>query len=153
MPEPAGHERFKALLMGALDGELAPGESAELERHLVECNDCRTELREFKRLKEVTDMVRFGEPEDAVWESYWRGIYTRLERGFGWVLLSVGAILLVAFGAFKLVESLFTDPTVALIVKIGVGAALLGFVILMVSLVRERLFGLKRDRYSREVRR
>jgi hypothetical protein len=155
MPEqgPNGHDRYKALLMGLIDGELAPGERQELEQHLAGCRECSAELEEFRKLKEVTDMVRFGEPEDKVWEVYWRGIYNRVERGIGWILVSVGAILLLAFGAFKLIEKLLTDPTISLILKIGVSALLLGVVFMLVSLVRERIFGLKQDRYSREVKR
>ncbi len=151
--EDSGHDRYKRLLMALLDGELAPGERAELDRHLEECAECRRELAEFRQLKEVTDMVRFREPEDVVWDGYWRGIYNRMERGIGWILVSVGAVLLLAFGAFRLVESLLTDPTVSLLVKVGVSAVLLGVIVLLVSLVRERLFGLKHDRYSREVKR
>jgi hypothetical protein len=155
MPEQGrnGHARYKALLMGFIDGELAPGERKEFEQHLAGCRECSAELEEFRKLKEVTDMVRFGEPEDKVWEAYWRGIYNRVERGIGWILVSVGAVLLLAFGAFKLIEKLLTDPTVSLILKIGVSALLLGLVFLLVSLVRERVFGLKQDRYSREVKR
>jgi len=147
------HERYKALLMGLLDGELAPRERKEIEEHLAECEECRAELEEFRRLNEMTGRMRFREPEDEAREAYWRGIYNRLERGIGWILVSVGAILLLAFGAFKLVEALVTDPTVSVIVKVGVGALMLGLVVLLVSLVRERVFGLKHDRYSREVRR
>jgi len=147
------HDRFKALLMGFMDGELAPGERQEFEQHLAGCRDCSAELEEFRKLKEVTDMVRFGEPEDKVWDVYWQGIYNRIERGVGWILASIGAVLLLAFGAFKLIETLLTDPTVSLILKIGVSALLLGLVLLLVSLVRERIFGLKYDRYSREVKR
>ena len=149
----SSHDRYKQLLMALLDGELAPAERAELETHLADCRECRAELDGFRRLKEVTDMVRFEEPDDAVWASYWHGIYNRLERGLGWILLSLGAIVLLAYGTFRLVEGLFADPTVALLVKVGVGAGLLGIVVLVVSLVRERLFGLRSDRYSREVRR
>ena len=149
----SGHERYKALLMGLIDGELAPGERAELEQHLAGCVECRQELDEFRKLKEVTDGVRFSEPQDEAWERYWQGIYNRMERGIGWILTSVGAILLLAFGAFKMVESLLRDPGVALLAKIGVVVLLLGVVVLVVSLVRERVFGLKHDRYSREVKR
>ncbi|OYD15546.1 hypothetical protein CH330_05400 [candidate division WOR-3 bacterium JGI_Cruoil_03_51_56] len=147
------HDRYKALLMGYIDGELGPGERKELEEHLAGCQDCSRELEEFRRLKDMTDKMRFREPQDDFWERYWRGIYNRLERGIGWILASIGAILLLAFGAFRLVESLLTDPTVELVVKIGVSALLLGVVVLLVSLVRERIFGLKYDRYSKEVKR
>lgn len=150
MPE---HDRFKALLMGRLDGELEPGQERELDEHLLTCAECRAELEEFRRMNEMAGRMRFSEPQDEAWDAYWRGIYNRLERGAGWMLVSLGAILLLGFGAFKLVEELLTDPAVALVVKVGVSALLLGVVVLVVSLVRERVFGLKSDRYSKEVKR
>jgi anti-sigma factor RsiW len=147
------HDRFKALLMGRLDGELGPEQERELDEHLRTCAECRAELEGFRRMNEMAGRMRFSEPQDEVWDAYWRGIYNRLERGAAWILVSLGAILLLGFGAFKLVETLLTDPAVELVVKIGLGALLLGVVVLVVSLVRERVFGLKHDRYSKEVKR
>jgi predicted anti-sigma-YlaC factor YlaD len=152
MPEQE-HERFKQLLMGRLDGELSPEQERELDEHLQTCAECREELTGFRRMNEMAGRMRFSEPQDEVWDAYWRGIYNRLERGVGWILVSLGAILLLGFGAFRLVETLLTDPTVELVVKIGLSALLLGVVVLVVSLVRERVFGLRSDRYSREVKR
>lgn len=40
----SGHERYRDELAAYLLGALEPGEAAELERHLVGCEECRTEL-------------------------------------------------------------------------------------------------------------
>jgi hypothetical protein len=80
-------------------------------------------------------------------------VYNRIERGAGWILLSIGAILLGCYGGFRLIEQVVRDPTVALIVKVGLVALVFGAVILFVSLLRERLAVRKADKYSREVKR
>ena len=98
-------------------------------------------------------MIEFKEPSDDELEKYWQSIYNRLERSVGWVLLSVGAILLLCYGGFELVEELIRNPSVAVAVKVGVVALVIGVVVLFVSLLRERLTVCKVDRYSKEVKR
>jgi predicted anti-sigma-YlaC factor YlaD len=144
-------ERFSPLLSGYVDGELAADERRRLEEHLETCAACRRELEGLKALKEDLAMLKFKEPSDAELERYWAGVYNRLERGIGWILLSLGAILLLSYGALQFIEGLIRDPGVALVVKIGTCALVVGLVVLFVSLLRERLTVRKVDRYSKEV--
>jgi len=146
-------ENFQYLITGYLDDELSAEQRQSLDAHLADCPQCRQELAELKELKEGLAMMKFKEPGDAELERYWHGIYNRLERGIGWILFSIGAIALLCYGAFKLVEEMITDPTVQWIVKIGVLALLAGVVVLFVSLLRERLMLRKTDKYSKEVQR
>jgi predicted anti-sigma-YlaC factor YlaD len=141
------------MLTAYLDGELPPDRRRRLEGHLAECQSCRRELEALAAVKEDLAMIKFKEPSDVELERYWGRIYNRLERGVGWILLSVGAIILLCYGAFKLVESVVTDPGVALVLKLGVLALVFGVVILFVSLLRERLAVRKTDKYSKEVQR
>ena len=146
-------EDSQYLITGYVDDELSADQQRELEAHLADCPNCRDELAEMKTLKEGLAMMTFKEPGDAELERYWRGIYNRIERGIGWILSSLGAIALLCYGAFTLVEEVITDPTIAWIVKIGVSALLAGVVVLFVSLLRERLMLRKTDKYSKEVQR
>ena len=107
----------------------------------------------FAELKAGLAMIKFKEPTDAELERYWRGIYNRLERGLAWILFSVGAIIVLCYGAFELLEEMIKDPSIALILKIGVGALVLGGVALFVSILRERLAVRAKDKYSKEVER
>lgn len=147
------HEYYKKLLMGLLDGELSSEEKRALELHLSKCPECSHELQEFRKMKEVMQTMKYKEPPDEVWERYWASIYNRLERGLGWILLSIGAIILLFWGGFKFVESLVKDPTIAIIAKVGILAVLAGVAILLVSVIRERVFTYKTDKYAREVKR
>jgi predicted anti-sigma-YlaC factor YlaD len=146
-------EQFGPIMTAYLDGELPPAERERLERHLAACEGCARKLAELAALKEDLAMIRFKEPSDPELERYWSSIYNRLERGAGWILLSVGAIILLCYGAFRLVEGIIKDPKVAIVLKVGVVALVFGVVILFVSLLRERLAVRKVDKYSREVER
>jgi RNA polymerase sigma-70 factor (ECF subfamily) len=123
---------------------------SEIQKHLSGCEKCMQEYKSFLKLKEVTDNMKFADLSDELWTGYWKGIYRRVERGAGWILLSIGAIILLAFGVSQFFRQFFTDPSISLIVKIGVSAFSLGVIILLVSIIRERLFLYKTDRY-REV--
>lgn len=146
------HEEFKKLMVGYSDGKLRKDEEKVFETHLKACRECSKELKEFKKLMEVMNDMKYKEPEDKVWEGYWSSIYNRLERTIGWIFLSIGVIVLLFYGGFKLVEELIKDPTVTIIAKVGILALLAGLVILFVSVLRERVFAYKKDRYK-EVKR
>ena len=146
-------DEFESMISAYVDGELPEDWRRELEEHLAGCESCQAELAEEKALKEELDMIKFTEPTDAELQRYWSGVYNRLERGIGWVLLSVGAIVLLCFGGFKLVEQVIRDPQLAWWVKGGVLAAIFGTVILFVSLLRERLAVRHVDKYSKEIER
>jgi predicted anti-sigma-YlaC factor YlaD len=139
---------FKPLLMGYLDSELTEVEVERIEQHLRECTDCSSELREFRRLKEVTQNMRVVAPDDKYWESYWSNVYNRLERRIGWILISLGAILLTSYALYWLVLELL-QSNVPIVVEIGVAALIVGICTLLVSVLRERLFFFKSDKYER----
>ena len=135
------------------DGELPADQRQRVEDHLAGCETCRAELANLQALEEKLAMIEFAEPTDAGLELYWRGVYNRLERGVGWILLSIGAIIVLCYGGFKLIEEIVRDPSIALVFKFGFIALVFGAVILFVSLLRERLAVRKADRYSREIKR
>ncbi len=139
---------YKPLLMGYLDHELTELEILRMEQHLKGCTSCSAELDEFRRLKEVTDTMRVAIPDDKYWEDYWSHIYNRLERKIGWILLSLGSILLTSYGLYRLVSLLFRDG-VPLFVRVGVVALVVGLCTLLVSVLRERIFLAKSDKYER----
>ncbi|MFC1633725.1 anti-sigma factor family protein [Planctomycetota bacterium] len=143
---------FKDLMMGYLDNELSDEARRRFEDHLAGCPECARELKEFKRLKTITDEVTLIEPEDRLWQDYWNGIYNRIERSVGWMIFSVAAILLTIYGGFRAIEEIIKDPKVEVLFKAGLLALLVGLAILFVSVLRERIYFWKKDRYK-DVRR
>ena len=143
---------YKDLMMGYLDDELSDEQRITFKQHLSDCSDCRQELEEFKKLKAITDDVTLMEPEDKIWQQYWGNIYNRLERGIGWILFGISAILLLIYGGFKMIEEIVKDPTTGFGLKAGLIALIVGLAILFVSAARERLHFWSKDRYK-DVRR
>lgn len=74
--------------------------------------------------------------------------FQRIERGIGWILLSIGAMILLFYGGYKMVEGLIQDAATPLLLKIGILAFLAGIAVLAASLLREQLFVRKRERYK-----
>lgn len=141
-------DRIRRLLMSAIDGELEAGEQAELERKLAADPALKDEWERLVRLKEVTAAMRYRKPPDQLWQVYWTSVYSRMERGLGWVLLSVGAIVLISYGAWKIVQELIADTGTPLVIKGAILATLVGAVVLFVSVLREKLFMRGVERYK-----
>jgi len=146
-------EEYSQLLTGYIDGELTSEQRDRVEAHLKDCETCKRTFDEFVAMKEQLNMIKFKEHSDVELERYWSSIYNRLERGLAWILFSLGSIVLLCYGAFKLIEEMISDPSISLIVKIGVVSLIFGGVALFVSLFRERLTVRKTDKYSQEVQR
>ncbi len=140
-------EEARPLMMALLDGEIGEEDRRALERHLQGCYACAKEFESFRQLKELTEGVTLMEPESRIWQEYWSRVYNRIERGVGTVLLALSAAALLIFAGFRAVEGLIRDPSLALSLKVAILAGIAGFVLLLVSIVRERLYFWKRDRY------
>ncbi len=141
-------ERAQLLLMRALDGELAGDERKEFERLLQTDTAFNVEWERLKRLKGLTDSVTFRTPPDEIWEGYMDSVYRRVERGVAWILLSIGAIVLVSTGLWEAGKALFIEDDVAWYIKGSILAVFVGGAILLVSVAREKLFMHRRDPYK-----
>lgn len=141
-------DRKKELLMKVVDELATEDEKREFAELMKADSALEEEYRSFKEIKEVTDTIMFKDLPDSYWEGYWHGIYNRLERGIGWIFLSIGAIILLAFGAYHVLIDFFMSETVSLLVKVGVAIGGLGLIVLLVSIIREVLFARKHERYK-----
>jgi len=145
-------ERARRLMMAALDGEITSEERRELDRILEHDPEIRGEWERMSRVKEVTDAMTYSAPPDDLWDDYWRGVYNRFERGIGWIILSLGAMALLGYGAWEITGAILKDTSAPLFVKLAIFAVFAGTIVLLVSVIREKLFTGKRERYK-EVKR
>ena len=145
-------KNINVMLSGYVDGELTQDERLLFESHLKNDPELRKELETFKKLKEITGAMKYADIPESVWEGYWASVYKRLERGFGWILMSISVVLFAAIGCYYLLLDFFMDPATSIFLKVAVGTGLLGLIIMLVSITRERLFAVKHDRYN-EVKR
>lgn len=142
------HQKIKELISSYYDGELDGEQKKIVEEHLKECSECREEFEGMNKLEEVMSKMEFKKPPKEVWKLYWASVYNRLERRIGWILLSLGAMILLFFGGYKMVEGIIQDPSAPLFLKVGILVFLGGVVVLLVSIIREQFFVRKRERYK-----
>ena len=137
----------KERLMRYIDCEMSASERSDFELHLKTCESCMTMFEEMIALKEVTDTMKIAELPEAVWEKYWTGIYNQVERSVAWFVFIIGAIILCGYSVFQAI----TEPGLSSIVRLGLVLTLVGFAILFLSVLREKITINKKDRYISEV--
>jgi ferric-dicitrate binding protein FerR (iron transport regulator) len=141
-------ERVNWLMMAALDGEISSDERRELEGVLERSPEIRREWETMRRVKEVTGAMTYNRPPEEVWDRYWTSVYNRIERGIGWILVSLGTVVLLAWGVWKWLEALWGDAGLPPFVKVAIMTAAVGLLILAVSVIREKMFAYRRDPYK-----
>ena len=141
-------ERVRELLMLALDDELEATDRAELERLLSDDPELREEWNRLSRLKEVTANMKLRNPPEEMWSGYWNSVYSRFERGLAWILVSVGAIVFGSWGAWEVARDLMADNDLPTVVKWSILALIVGLVMLLVSVLRHRIFVSQSDPYK-----
>jgi predicted anti-sigma-YlaC factor YlaD len=146
------HQKIKELISSYHDGHLSEDQKKMIEEHVQQCEECRRELEEMGKFEEVMQKMELKQPPKEMWQVYGTSVYNRLERRIGWILLSIGAIIMLFFGGYKAIEGIIQDTTTPLILKIGILTVLGGLVILLVSIGRERIFVRKRERYKEVVK-
>lgn len=93
--------------------------------------------------------VRAGDADDAALDRFWLGVYSRLERGLAWILVSVSAALLLGYWAYEFAAVFLADAEVPVIVRVGAAGLLLGLLLLLLGLVRERIRARAADPFRR----
>jgi hypothetical protein len=141
-------ERTRRLMMARLDGEISDAEARELDRLLAQDDGLRAEWEKLRRVREVTETMKFRTPPEEVWDDYWTGVYNRAERGFGWVLVSLGTTIMLSFVGWNVIQEVLADTTMPGLVKLGLLALTVGGAVLLVSVLREKLFTSRSDPYK-----
>lgn len=142
-------QELEILLMGYVDGELDEADRRRVEEALASDPALQAELEDMRRLKDLTADLGIDTKTDAELKTFWGSIYNKLERNTGWALLLAGVLGMTCLGFFVFMESETTHWSV----KVLVGCMGLGALILLWSVLRERLHILPHDRYSREIHR
>ena len=136
------------LMMAAVDGELTAEQRAALDQRLAADPELAAEMRRLERLKEVTSMTQIDSRPEEQWRVYWQDVYNRMERGLGWILVSLGASVLASYGLWEAVSHMLADTSVPWFLKLAIFALGAGMIVLFVSALREKLFTHKHDPYK-----
>ena len=137
------HDDVRQMLSAYLDGELVQADDQRVRIHLEDCADCREELRQLKTLQQAASTTRFARPTEVEMEQSEKRMSVRAPRLAGWVLLLVGAILWVGYGIYMFI----TNPVELTLGNLIAGATVIGFALLFISVLQQRLLELPKDRY------
>lgn len=132
------------LLSGFIDGELTQADIQRVRLHLEDCTKCRNLLADMTKIREAAMTTSFPVPTDEEWQEGPRSEASRWARRLAWVLL-IGWVLGAAWlGIVRLSESSTTWYEKALLISLLGGALLL-----LVSVLLDRLKAFRTDRYRR----
>lgn len=146
--ESPGLERQVELMMRALDDELTVEERAEFNSWLAREPESLEEWKRLSRAREVMMGMKLRNPPEEVWDGYWTSVYSRVERGVAWLLVSVGAIIVGGWAIWKWIEALLHDTAMPAPVRYSMIALFVGLLILLVSVARHRFNVRKSDPYK-----
>lgn len=92
--------------------------------------------------------MKLKEPDQEIWLTYWQSIYNRIERNFAWLLFGIGASVLLTYGLYALIINIWEATEIPLLIKFGIYVVMLGMVLLFISIIREKLFLWRNERYK-----
>lgn len=132
-------------LMRYLDGELSPEERADVESLLTTSTELQRELAMYRALKVDIQGLHLHPATYRV--SVWDRVNAGINRPIGWILLIVGTVVWMSYGAY-----VFATSTISPWEKLGSGAVAIGILMLLASVIWERLREWETDPY-RDVQR
>ena len=84
------------------------------------------------------------EPADYEWERIYGSLTYKIESGFGWFMVIGGMVIVLAYLLYELIM----EWEVAAWLRVGIVMAFVGFAVLLISALRQRLRIKKYERYE-----
>jgi len=135
-------------IMALLDEELNEDQIEGVKKHLETCEKCSEDYASIKKVKEVTGKMKFKKLPEFYWDDYWKHIYNRIERGLSWVFLSLGAIIILCFAGWEFLDKLTANQDIHPLLRWGIFIFLIGIIILIISILREKMMVRRVDKYK-----
>lgn len=127
-------------LMRYLDGELSPEERETVDRQLSASTELQRELAMYRSLKADIQGLQFHPATYHV--SVWDQVNAHVNRPIGWVLFVAGTIVWLSYGTW-----VFATSSVSPWEKLATGAVAIGILMLLASVIWDRLREWESDPY------
>ena len=137
-------KEYRVLMMGLMDNELTPEETADINKHLIRCESCRKEFDELSRSYSKLGSVSFSGPSDDELDRIWKSPFSSFTRNAGLFIVFAGWITLVIYSLVEFFRS-DTEPGLPKIASAGI---IIGFIILLYAVLSDRLRAFKTDPYK-----
>jgi predicted anti-sigma-YlaC factor YlaD len=140
---PEQHQELQAMLSAYLDRELTQASEQRVRLHLEDCAACRQAYEEMLRVQQLTKSIRFPNPPEARMEELEKSLSVRAPRRAGWTLILGGFAAWLIYAIVMAVMN-WRAPTGGELIA---GAIVVGALLLLISVLMERLRQLPHDRY------
>ena len=124
------HE-IKKLIPLFLDHELSAADDQQVEAHLLNCPECRTEARAIEKSWDLLGEIKAVEPDPNYMIRFWQsvdaqmpwyaGLYKNLQAVFlqrRWIPALAGAVIVVLISMIATVQYLQKPPAVAVLTEL-----------------------------------
>jgi len=85
------------------DNEISENENKALNEIINSNSSMMREFEEQKRIKEVFNKMKLKNPSSELWDGYWENTYNKLERGFGWLAIFIGSLILIGYASMRII--------------------------------------------------
>lgn len=133
------------LLSGYLDGELTQQEAQKVMLLLESDEDYQQLHDEMQSMRQEIQSLSLQDSELEHLEQLFQEPVAKTSRLFGFALIAVSSVILVVF----ILYSILINTAIGLLVKIAISALCLGSLLLLFSVLRQRMITSKNDKYTR----
>lgn len=131
-------------LSGYLDDELTQQQSQEIKVHLEACDSCNALFLELKNMGSSIKTMNTKDIEDEKLNEIMNDLTAVKGQGWGWLLFITGALLMIGYAFYGFINSI----EMTTFEKVGFGLLGAGGLLLFLSVLRQRLVALKKDKYK-----
>ena len=137
-------ERFERL-SGFLDGELTQQEAQKIALKIETDPEYKALYDELALMRHEVQSLSLQEQELEHLDRLFKEPVAKTSRIFGFALLAVSAVIIVVFTFYKI----FSNPEIGMLEKFLVGAIGGGSLLLLFSVLRQRLISAKNDKFNK----
>lgn len=134
---------IEELISGYLDGELTQQDSQKVASHLQKCKDCQKLYQELNDIQVTIGSTLYSDINDKVIAQVINDLTTKRIEGLSWILILIGLISILTFGAYQF----WFDTNISWPVRLMVSLLCGGGFGLFISVLRQKLFTRKNDKY------
>lgn len=145
MNRPDNNEQILGMLSAYLDGELTQADDQRVRLYVEQNEEARRALDEMRQLQQVTSGMRFASPPEEIMDALEHRVTVRAPRGLGWLLVLAGLVSWLLYAAVVALRNL-RWPTLPELLS---GAIVAGFILLFLSVLRQRWLERPHDRYRK----
>ncbi len=137
-------DKCREMMMGLLDNELSTEEAVNINDHLGRCRNCAKEFEEIKESSAALRGLKYEESPDARLDRIWKSPYSRLAKVSGLLMVIVSWIILAGYSLLEM----FREGGVETIPKVTIAILSAGVIILLITVIRDRVKTYKKDPYK-----